>query len=60
MIFIIINLNCLYFSNTIQMDLEAPFSHLNPSKDYKRKKSTSSGNYKIQITDLNIILKYDS
>ncbi|XP_025413118.1 G patch domain-containing protein 2-like isoform X3 [Sipha flava] len=28
--------------NTIQMDLEAPFSHLNPSKDHKRKKSASS------------------
>ncbi|KAF0772562.1 G patch domain-containing protein 2-like isoform X1 [Aphis craccivora] len=28
--------------NTIQVDLEAPFSHLNPSKDHKRKKSASS------------------
>lgn len=26
------------------MDLEAPFAHLNPSKDHKRKKSASSGN----------------
>lgn len=26
------------------MDLETPFSHLNPSKDHKRKKSASSGN----------------
>lgn len=39
------NLFKFIFSNTIQVDLEAPFSHLNPSKDHKRKKSASSGTY---------------
>lgn len=31
---------------------EAPFSHLNPSKDHKRKKSASSGNNKNKVHDL--------
>lgn len=31
------------------MDLEAPFSHLNPSKDHKRKKSATSGNNIIKL-----------